>query len=113
MSYEKQTWASGDVITAEKLNHIESGIGASALVVKDTNGVLDKTWKEINDALLAGTMVICVYLEENDTTKSTIFDFVRRTTAYTDPENPEYAYAVEFEGYSFAADNENGYPEKV
>ena len=26
MSYEKQTWANGDVITAEKLNHIEEGI---------------------------------------------------------------------------------------
>ena len=26
MSYEKQTWASGDVITAEKLNHIEGGV---------------------------------------------------------------------------------------
>jgi len=26
MAYEKQTWANGDVITAEKLNHIEDGI---------------------------------------------------------------------------------------
>ena len=26
MSYEKQTWATGDVITAEKLNHMEDGI---------------------------------------------------------------------------------------
>lgn len=26
MAYEKQTWNTGDVITAEKLNHIESGI---------------------------------------------------------------------------------------
>lgn len=26
MSYEKQTWANGDVITAEKLNHIEDGV---------------------------------------------------------------------------------------
>lgn len=26
MSYEKQTWATGDVISAEKLNHIEDGI---------------------------------------------------------------------------------------
>ena len=28
MSYEKQTWATGQVITAEKLNHIEDGIEA-------------------------------------------------------------------------------------
>ena len=26
MSYTKQTWANGDTITAEKLNHMESGI---------------------------------------------------------------------------------------
>lgn len=26
MSYEKQTWADGDIITAEKLNHIEDGV---------------------------------------------------------------------------------------
>ena len=26
MSYSKQTWANGDVITAEKLNHMEDGI---------------------------------------------------------------------------------------
>lgn len=26
MAYEKQTWNTGDVITADKLNHIESGI---------------------------------------------------------------------------------------
>ena len=28
MAYEKQTWATGQVITAEKLNHIEDGIEA-------------------------------------------------------------------------------------
>lgn len=28
MSYTKQTWASGQVITATKLNHIEDGIAA-------------------------------------------------------------------------------------
>lgn len=26
MAYDKTTWASGDVITADKLNHIEDGI---------------------------------------------------------------------------------------
>ena len=30
MSYEKQTWANGDVITAEKLNHIEDGVDAAS-----------------------------------------------------------------------------------
>lgn len=26
MSYEKQTWETGEVITADKLNHMEDGI---------------------------------------------------------------------------------------
>lgn len=28
MSYEKQTWQSGDIITAAKMNHIEDGISS-------------------------------------------------------------------------------------
>ena len=29
MAYEKQTWTTGEVITANKLNHIEDGIGGA------------------------------------------------------------------------------------
>lgn len=29
MSYTKQTWATGDIITAEKLNHMEDGIAGA------------------------------------------------------------------------------------
>ena len=29
MSYEKQTWQNGDIITADKLNHMEDGISES------------------------------------------------------------------------------------
>lgn len=28
MAYEKQTWVTGEVITEEKLNHIEEGVAA-------------------------------------------------------------------------------------
>jgi len=31
MGYEKQTWANGDVITANKLNHMEDGIAGGEL----------------------------------------------------------------------------------
>ena len=33
MAYEKNTWASGDVVTSEKLNHIEDGIADSGGIV--------------------------------------------------------------------------------
>ena len=34
MSYEKQTWVTGETITAEKLNHMEDGIMESGGVVE-------------------------------------------------------------------------------
>lgn len=38
MSYEKQTWQTGDVITAEKLNHIEDGVEAATLTTIKITG---------------------------------------------------------------------------
>lgn len=35
MSYEKQTWATGDIVTADKLNHMEDGIAAGGGSVFD------------------------------------------------------------------------------
>lgn len=68
MSYEKQTWATGDVITAEKLNHMEDGIAGGTLVIggfsySDNNeltGTSDKTWQEIYNAMVAGVRCVVV-----------------------------------------------------
>lgn len=70
MSYEKNTWAKGDVVTSAKLNHMEDGIAnAGVLVVgtteEDNTIVLDKTWQEIYDSPLA---VVRTPLEETDET---------------------------------------------
>lgn len=62
MSYEKQTWTTGDTITANKLNHMEDGIsgaggggGVLVLTYEETEDVvvLGQTWQEINDAPFA------------------------------------------------------------
>lgn len=61
MTYTKNTWANGDVITAAKLNNIENGIaaaGGSLVVHMDVNNTLDKTWQEIHDALASGARVV-------------------------------------------------------
>ena len=51
MAYTKNTWVTGDIVTSEKLNHMEDGIAnASWLVAHDNDNVLDKTWQEIADA---------------------------------------------------------------
>ena len=54
MGYEKQTWSNGDIITQEKLNHMENGIANdSVLMVYSTidqttnNRVLSHTFAEI------------------------------------------------------------------
>lgn len=69
MAYTKQTWATGDTVTASKLNHMEDGIaegGGGALIVTSSivNGypVLDKTVQEIYDALTSGTPVYYSYV---------------------------------------------------
>lgn len=55
MAYEKNTWASGDVVTSAKLNNIENGIasGGVLLCTVDGNGALNHTWQEIYDAPFA------------------------------------------------------------
>ena len=69
MSYEKQTWVNGEVITADKLNHMENGIGEggggtvtiNARVTRDVQSEqctieeLDKTFEEVVSLLENGT----------------------------------------------------------
>ena len=63
MSYEKQTWANGDVITAEKLNHIEDGVGGDTFYVKFKSDMgqqtCDKTYEQILAAYNAGKKILC------------------------------------------------------
>ena len=54
MGYEKQTWSNGDVITQEKLNHMENGIANKSVLTvyssrDQTTGkrVLSHTFAEI------------------------------------------------------------------
>ena len=64
MSYTKQNWADGDLITAAKLNHIEEGIGDAAF--NDFSCSLNKSWREIFAALAAGKSVFARYISEED-----------------------------------------------
>lgn len=67
MTYEKQTWVNGDVITAEKLNHMEDGIASGgsggvlvvSTVYDDDSGktYLNKTFEEVKNFMLSGGMI--------------------------------------------------------
>ena len=107
MSYEKQTWTTGDTITAEKLNHMENGIENNGpLVVNVTESeieedgelltisTLDKTWQEISDAFPN----VYVFAQE---AKIVIY--------MVGIENNEYTIVCMMGG-DFSADSPNDYP---
>lgn len=81
MAYEKQTWVTGEVITKEKLNHMEDGIAnsdsGSGVFIANVNadtGVLDKTWNEINTALI--NKQPCYMFTQEDDAANAMFPIV-------------------------------------
>lgn len=83
MAYTKQNWECGDLITADKMNHIEDGIedassGGGSLIVTVTSrtataeecsggGYVEEyshSWQEIYDALASGTPCYYGYVYE-------------------------------------------------
>ena len=72
MSYEKHEWVNNEVITAEKLNHMEDGIadGGSADFVIAFSGsnatfdpAADRTWSETVAAYTSGKRIRCKYID--------------------------------------------------
>ena len=110
MSYTKQTWQTGDIITAAKLNHMEDGIsggsGGGVLITTSVGGTLDKTWKEINDALLAGTNVFVAtersYEGEVYSHQMDLIDGLAHTLPNT--------YQISTKNTNFETYSENGFP---
>lgn len=108
--YEKQTWNTGDVITEEKLNHMEDGIASGGMFVvggtydeSTQTTTLDKTWKEIADAVEAGRNVIFKKLDDSIATT-----FIDTLASYGSPDN---TFEVSFSSADiFSTDSENGYP---
>lgn len=68
MAYEKHNWETGEIITAERLNHIEDGIADSPVFIinlsyasDEVNLVADKTVGEIVQAIIDGKLIVCLY----------------------------------------------------
>ena len=88
MSYSKQTWSTGDTVTAAKLNHMEDGIaeagggssgGGDIVVVafttdNDDNWVADKTYSELVTANTAGKVILGVNNADNASVANAQFD---------------------------------------
>ena len=119
MSYTKQIWATGDTVTAAKLNHMEVGIaeagggssGGGVLVVTitwdDNSATMDKTWQEIHDAAVSGTPIIVM----EDTGNSITF---YEATGIDYAEGLSYVFTIYdligASGMDFEASTASGYP---
>lgn len=71
MSYEKQNWQTGEIITADKLNHMEDGIASSVIIINAVAQIDDEnvggysvtvdttmSYNDIVNALKNGAFVI-------------------------------------------------------
>ncbi len=104
MSYEKHTWETGEVITAEKLNYMENGIeNANQIeffIVHFTDGdnntkVSDKTAEEIGVAIANGKIPLGIFsLSIEGLRMGDGFCFINCFTG---------SYLVEFNGTSYRA----------
>ena len=123
MSYQKTTWSTGDTITAEKLNNIETGIknnddNAKIFITEITavfdpqsgtisEATLGNTWQEIYDAMKTGVVFGRMEKRLNDTVYATSLAIIM--VIGTDGET----YFVEATGSGvsgFEADTPNDYP---
>ncbi len=109
MAYTKNTWNTGDIVSSQKLNHMEDGIansenvfivgGASLNGNGNPEGTLDKTWQEIHDALQ--NKICLVVISDN---ANIVHYFVSGTDMIND------AYHVFIGESDFSVSAANGYP---
>ena len=91
MSYTPTQWATGDTVTAERLNKMESGIeiAVNPFVVtctpteQDFSGLMDKTTAEIDAAYNAGQSIVFRIITSVTDYMDVPCSFVTKFSAYT------------------------------
>lgn len=102
MSYTPTEWQTGDTITAEKLNNMESGIENAnepfivtlTPTAQDFSGTLDKTVAEITAAVRAGMRIV---FEMDTSTAGLGMNTIRfdGNSAFEYPDGDDMWYSVE------------------
>lgn len=90
----------GDVLTIDNGEPVWAAPGG-ILVITATEGTLDKTWREISDAITAKNL--CLIFESYGTDDNSMLVV---TAVYNDSEQ----YLVNTTGQPYATATENGYP---
>lgn len=114
MAYTKQTWIAGDVITAERLNHLENGVsgagGALAVeaVLDEASGstTLSETWQTIYDAIEAGRLVYIYKTNEFDSNLEAHVSLVLSAVHYS---GGNYSVSGLYQS-NFETNTADGYP---
>lgn len=114
MSYTPTTWATGDTITAEKLNHLEGGVeaadGADIFLITggNTHSPLEQTWQEIFNAVKAGKKC---YFSSGNLTESGWEKFYALSSISGDTEYGYYVTYVDADGSAkFTCSSPDDYP---
>lgn len=107
--YTKTVWATGDIVTSEKLNNIEnalSGLLPLFLHVNPETAALDHTWNEIHEALASRMVVLCI-----DQTDEGSFRGQIRITSLQSEGTPPYIIAfADDNNYGFQCSDPDDYP---
>lgn len=94
MSYVKQTWVTGDVITAEKLNNMEEGILVGNMFLVEYNasdGEINASYNQLIDKINDGYL-IGIYAVTSESTYGYAVLYVLTNLAYNTevPNDPMY-----------------------
>lgn len=111
MSYEKQTWKTGDIITSEGLNHIEEGIDHNSFYfvnIIEENNVrrLDKTFAEIEEAALTKIIMFKQQYDEYHTS----YDFLGSIGIEGNADTFVLRTLTDTSGSFYCGQDKNNYP---
>ena len=109
MAYEKQTWTDGEIVSSEKLNHIEQGLNNVTNVMTVSinydndkeNYFISYPWNRLYEIFITNnTPIICKTTFDN----SYSFEYITNITS------SDTKYSVYTSENEFFTDTETGYP---
>lgn len=116
MAYEKQTWVDGEIVSSEKLNHIERGLDdhSSSILMEGieykNNNIkqLSRTWNAIHEAFETERIIVCRV--RGLASSYNTFSYI--TAVYFNQENNIYVVECS-DGERFQCSNADEYPQTM